>query len=73
MLKLEDSIDIIKQIKGNCDKLDYALSDSIGALCGIIDIFLVGKPKESVLGNVTADGRIVKFQPDNTPQNGYHS
>lgn len=23
--------------------------------------------------NVTADGRIVKFQPDNTPQNGYHS
>ena len=23
--------------------------------------------------NVTSEGKIVKFQPDNTPQNGYHS
>lgn len=23
--------------------------------------------------NVTEDGKIVKFQPDNTPNNGYHS
>ena len=23
--------------------------------------------------NVTKDGKIIKFQPDNTPQNGYHA
>lgn len=23
--------------------------------------------------NVTSDGKIVKFQPDNSPENGYHS
>ena len=23
--------------------------------------------------NVTSDGTIIKFQPDNTPENGYHS
>ena len=23
--------------------------------------------------NITAEGKIVKFQPDNTPENGYHS
>ena len=23
--------------------------------------------------NITKDGKIVKFQPDNTPQNGYHA
>lgn len=64
LLKLEDSIDVIKQIKGDCDKLDYALSASIGALCGIIDIFLVGKPKKSLLGNITDswyEDKIKKF------------
>lgn len=33
--------------------LDYILSASSGALCGIIDVFLVGKPGESPLGDIT--------------------
>jgi hypothetical protein len=32
--------------------LDYALAASSGVLCGIIDIFLVGKPKDSLAGDV---------------------
>lgn len=36
-----------------CDKLDYILSASSGALCGIMDVFLVGKPGESPLGDIT--------------------
>ena len=37
----------------DCDKLDYALAASSGVLCGVIDVFLVGKPGESPLGNIT--------------------
>lgn len=33
--------------------MDYALAVSSGVLCGIVDIFLVGKPGESPLGNIT--------------------
>jgi hypothetical protein len=40
-------------LKPECDKLDYALAVGSGALCGIIDIFLVGKPGESPLGDIT--------------------
>ena len=40
-------------LKPECDKLDYALAIGSGALCGIIDIFLVGKPGESPLGDIT--------------------
>lgn len=35
------------------DKLDYALAASCGVLTGLIDIFLVGKPGESPLGEWT--------------------
>lgn len=51
--ELNETIKSIKNLKPNCDKLDYVLSASSGALCGIIDIFLVGKPGESPLGNIT--------------------
>ncbi len=51
--QLEESIDTIKALKPDCDKYDYILSASSGALCGIIDIFLVGKPGESPLGDIT--------------------
>lgn len=51
--KIEDSISSIKNLKPDCDKVDYMLAASSGALCGIIDIFLVGKPGESPLGNLT--------------------
>ncbi len=50
---IEETIDSIKVIKPECDKLDYILSASSGALCGIIDVFLVGKPGESSIGDLT--------------------
>jgi len=53
LVVLNDTVDSIKKLKPNCDKLDYALAASSGALCGVIDIFLVGKPGESPLGDIT--------------------
>lgn len=50
---LEETIKSVESLRPNCDKLDYALAASSGVLCGIIDIFLVGKPGESPLGDVT--------------------
>lgn len=50
---LNETINTVNQLNPKCDKLDYILSASSGALCGIIDIFLVGKPGESPLGNIT--------------------
>ena len=52
-LKIEETIDSIKALTPDCDKLDYALAVSSGALCGIIDIFLVAKPGESPLCDIT--------------------
>lgn len=51
--KLNETIDSIKGLKPECDKLDYALAASSGALCGVVDIFLVGKPGESPIGEIT--------------------
>lgn len=53
LVALNETIDSIKKLKPNCDKLDYILAASSGALCGVIDVFLVGKPGESPLGNIT--------------------
>jgi len=50
---LKETIMSVESLKPNCDKLDYALAASSGVLCGIIDIFLVGKPGESPAGDVT--------------------
>lgn len=50
---LDETIDSVNGLKPECDRLDYILAASSGALCGIIDIFLVGKPGESPLGNIT--------------------
>jgi hypothetical protein len=50
---LEETIKSIENLRSNCDKLDYALAASSGVLCGIIDIFLVGKPGESPVGDIT--------------------
>ncbi len=50
---LEETTKSVKSLRPNCDKLDYALAASSGVLCGIIDIFLVGKPGESPAGDVT--------------------
>lgn len=51
--KIEESLETIKKLTPDCDKLDYILSASAGALSGIIDIFFVGKPGKSPLGDIT--------------------
>lgn len=51
--ELHDNVEIVKNLTPECDLTDYALSASCGALCGIIDIFLVGAPGQSVLVQVS--------------------
>lgn len=51
--RIDESLETIKRLTPECDKLDYILAASCGALCGAIDIFLVGKPGESPIGEVT--------------------
>lgn len=51
--RIVETEDTLKALTPECDKLDYVLSASSGALCGIMDIFLVGKPGESPIGNLT--------------------
>ena len=51
--ELNETIDTVATLKTKCDKLDYALAASSGALCGLIDIFLVGTPEDSPLGKIT--------------------
>lgn len=53
LLALNETIESIKELKPSCDKLDYSLAASSGALCGVIDVFLVGKPGKSPLGDIT--------------------
>ncbi|MCD8343585.1 MAG: hypothetical protein LUC19_04265, partial [Oscillospiraceae bacterium] len=50
---LNETIDSIRKLKPDCNSSDYILAASSGALCGVIDIFLVGKPGESPVGNIT--------------------
>lgn len=50
---LEETIKLDESLRPICDKLDYALAASSGVLCGIFDIFLVGKPGESLAGDIT--------------------
>ena len=50
---LSETVESLNGLKPECDKLDYALAASSGALCGVIDIFLVGKPGESPIGDLT--------------------
>lgn len=51
--KISENSSSLKKLTPECDKTDYILSACIGALCGIMDIFLVGKPGESPIGNLT--------------------
>lgn len=50
---LNESLETIQKLKPECDKLDYAVAAGVGALCGIIDVFLVAKPGETKLGDYT--------------------
>ncbi len=51
--KLEETVTTIQNLTPECDKLDYALAISSGAVSGIVDIFLVATPGDSLLGNLT--------------------
>ena len=51
--KLEKNLDFLNKLTPECDKTDYILSACSGALCGVIDVFLVGKPGESPVGEIT--------------------
>lgn len=51
--RLSEDYYAIEHVTPNCDKSDYILASSCGALCSIIDIFFVGRPGESPLGNIT--------------------
>lgn len=53
IIKLEESTDSLKKLTPECDKVDYTLAACSGAMCGILDIFLVGKPGESPIGDIT--------------------
>ncbi len=50
---IDETLESIKGLRPECDKLDYILAASSGVLCGVLDVFLVGKPGESPVGNIT--------------------
>ena len=51
--KIAESTETIQKLTPECDKVDYILAATSGAICGMIDIFLVGKPGESPIGEIT--------------------
>lgn len=51
--QIKETLDTLQNLTVDCDKVDYALAIGSGALCGILDIFLVGQPGDSELGNMT--------------------
>lgn len=51
--KLTESVETVKKVTPECDKVDYILAATSGAICSVIDIFLVGKPGESPVGEIT--------------------
>ena len=50
---LIENVETVKKLTPECDKLDYILAATSGAICSIIDIFMVGKPGESPAGAIT--------------------
>ena len=62
--KIEETTKSIKEVKPECDKLDYALAAGVGLLSGFIDIFLVGSPENSYFCKITDkwfEGRVIDF------------
>ena len=71
-LKIEETKQSLNKLTPQCDKIDYALAASSGVLCGLIDIFLVGKSGESPIGNITDkwfEDAVNKFQKLNKCSN----
>jgi len=51
--QITDNEEMIKKLTPDCDMVDYILATCSGAICGIIDIFLVSKPNQSQFQNLT--------------------
>ncbi|MDU4454337.1 MAG: hypothetical protein E7I91_06865 [Streptococcus mitis] len=51
--KIDENTHTINKMTADCDNIDYILSVCSGVLCGVIDIFLIGKPGDSPVGNIT--------------------
>lgn len=51
--KITENTDTIKRLTPECDKADYVLAATSGAICGVIDVFLVGNPGGSPVGDIT--------------------
>lgn len=51
--RISDTTNKIKNLTPECDKVDYALAASSGVLCGLLDIFLVAKPGQSLFTDIT--------------------
>lgn len=64
-IPLNKSTDITPlRYRDKCDKYDYLTAVGCGALAGIIDIFAVGSPNDSILGKWTdaqVDNCVIKF------------
>lgn len=53
LMKIDENNHTLRKITADCDNIDYILSACSGVLCGLLDIFLVGKPRESPVGKIT--------------------
>ena len=51
--KLEENIAKLERLAPECDKTDYILAACSEVICGMMDIFLVGKAGESLVGDIT--------------------
>ncbi|HJH69552.1 MAG TPA: hypothetical protein OIM39_00380 [Bacteroidaceae bacterium] len=61
---LDETIETVNTLKPQCEKIDYILAASSGALCGLLDVFLIANPGDSSLGDVTDkwfEGRTCDF------------
>ena len=43
------------RLRDKCDRYDYLVAVGCGVIGGLIDIFLVGSPKDSIIGSWTDD------------------
>lgn len=63
-LEKKEENKILLQKNDKCDKYDYLIAVACGAIGGLIDVFFVGSPGSSVLGNWTdiqIDNAVKKF------------
>lgn len=64
MITFDERINVNLFYHDKCDKYDYLISVACGAIAGLIDIFLVGTPDNSILGKWTdkqVDSAVLKF------------